>query len=171
MKTSDEVRSFTVAADDDGIRVDRWFKRHLPQVGFGTVSKWARTGQVRVDGKRVKPDDRLAEGQQIRVPPGGDAPHKKDKPKRELSKAELEQAEGMVIEKTKGALVLNKPPPEGLPCEVFDPERLRQSGAVALTLTPDGLQVKTTRDRAGRRLWNDEDMRAERWWSGHGNAR
>ena len=80
MKTSDEVRSFTVAADDDGIRVDRWFKRHLPQVGFGTVSKWARTGQVRVDGKRVKPDDRLAEGQQIRVPPGGDAPHKKDKP-------------------------------------------------------------------------------------------
>ena len=35
MKTSDEVRSFTVAADDDGIRVDRWFKRHLPQVGFG----------------------------------------------------------------------------------------------------------------------------------------
>ena len=110
MKTSDEVRSFTVAADDDGIRVDRWFKRHLPQVGFGTVSKWARTGQVRVDGKRVKPDDRLVEGQQIRVPPGGDAPHKKDKPKRELSKAEIEQAEGMVIEKTKGALVLNKPP-------------------------------------------------------------
>ena len=53
MKTSDEVRSFTVEADDDGIRVDRWFKRHLPQVGFGTVSKWARTGQVRVDGKRV----------------------------------------------------------------------------------------------------------------------
>ena len=70
MNTSDEVRNFTVEADDDGIRVDRWFKRHLPQVGFGTVSKWARTGQVRVDGKRVKPDDRLAEGQQIRVPPG-----------------------------------------------------------------------------------------------------
>ena len=75
MKTSDEVRQFTVEADDDGIRVDRWFKRHLPQVGFGTVSKWARTGQVRVDGKRVKPDDRLEQGQQIRVPPGGDAAH------------------------------------------------------------------------------------------------
>ncbi|MBL4897068.1 MAG: RluA family pseudouridine synthase, partial [Erythrobacter sp.] len=110
MKTSDEVRSFTVEADDDGIRVDRWFKRHLPQVGFGTVSKWARTGQVRVDGKRVKPDDRLEQGQQIRVPPGGDAPHKKEKTKRELKPAEIEQAEGMVITKTKGALVLNKPP-------------------------------------------------------------
>ena len=110
MKTSDEVRTFSVASDDDGIRVDRWFKRHLPQIGFGTVSKWARTGQVRVDGKRVKPDDRLAQGQQIRVPPGGDAPHKKVKPKRELSKAEIEQAEAMVIKQTKGALVLNKPP-------------------------------------------------------------
>ena len=110
MKTSDEVRSFTVEADDDGIRVDRWFKRHLPQVGFGTVSKWARTGQVRVDGKRVKPDDRLEQGQQIRVPPGGDAPHKKEKTKRELKPAEIEQAEGMVITKAKGALVLNKPP-------------------------------------------------------------
>jgi 23S rRNA pseudouridine955/2504/2580 synthase len=69
---SSEVRQFTVAADDDGIRLDRWFKRHLPQVSFGMVSKWARTGQVRVDGKRAKPEDRLATGQVLRVPPGGD---------------------------------------------------------------------------------------------------
>ena len=53
------VRQFTVAPDDDGVRLDRWFKRHLPQVGFATVSRWARTGQVRVDGKRAKPEDRL----------------------------------------------------------------------------------------------------------------
>ena len=110
MKTSDEVRNFTVTADDDGIRLDRWFKRHLPQVGFGTVSKWARTGQIRVDGSRAKPDDRLSEGQQIRVPPGGDAPHKGPKPKRELTKAEIQQAEDMLIQQTESALVLNKPP-------------------------------------------------------------
>lgn len=110
MSSSDEVRQFTVAPDDDGIRLDRWFKRHLPQIGFGTVSKWARTGQVRVDGKRVKPEDRLATGQQLRVPPGGDAPHKAPKARRELKPAEIEQATGMVIEKTKSALVLNKPP-------------------------------------------------------------
>ncbi len=110
MNTADEVRLFTVAPDDDGIRVDRWFKRHLPQIGFGTVSKWARTGQIRVDGKRVKPDDRLEQGQQIRVPPGGDAPHKKVKARRELKSAEIEQAAKMVIQKTKSALVLNKPP-------------------------------------------------------------
>ena len=56
---SSEVRQYTVGADDDGVRLDRWFKRHLPQVGFATVSRWARTGQIRVDGKRADPADRL----------------------------------------------------------------------------------------------------------------
>ena len=110
MKTADEVRTFTVEQDDDGVRLDRWFKRHLPQVGFGTVSKWARTGQIRVDGKRAKPDDRIAAGQQIRVPPGGDAPHKKPKAKRPLTEDEINQAHDMVVKQTKSAIVLNKPP-------------------------------------------------------------
>jgi len=110
MKPSDEVRTFTVAPDDDGVRLDRWFKRHLPQIGFGTVSKWARTGQLRVDGKRVKPEDRIAAGQTVRVPPGGDAPHKASKPKRTLSPAEVEAAQAMVIQQDKAAIVLNKPP-------------------------------------------------------------
>ena len=110
MKTSDEVRLFTVDADDDGVRLDRWFKRHLPQIGFGTVSKWARTGQLRVDGKRVKPEDRIAAGQTVRVPPGGDTPHKQPKPKPILSGEAIEQARAMVIREDKGAIVLNKPP-------------------------------------------------------------
>ena len=110
MKPSDDVRQFTVAPDDDGIRLDRWFKRHLPQVGFGTVSRWARTGQVRVNGKRAKPEDRLEAGQQLRVPPGGEAPHRKPKKRRELTDDERSQAFDMVIKKTKSAIVLNKPP-------------------------------------------------------------
>ncbi|MGZ3269466.1 MAG: RluA family pseudouridine synthase [Croceibacterium sp.] len=106
---SSEVRQFTVAPDDDGIRLDRWFKRHLPQVSFGMVSKWARTGQVRVDGKRAKPEDRLATGQVLRVPPGGDeAPKKREA--RPLTDAQRAEAEAMLILKTDAALVLNKPP-------------------------------------------------------------
>ena len=79
--TTENVRQFTVSEDDEGIRLDRWFKRNLPQVGFATVSRWARTGQIRVDGKRAKPEDRLAAGQVLRVPPGGeDAPRAPAKP-------------------------------------------------------------------------------------------
>ena len=108
---SNEVRQFTIAEDDDGIRIDRWFKRNLPQIGFGTVSKWARTGQIRVDGKRVKPDDRLATGQVLRVPPGGEQQGGKKAPqRRELTEEELSEAQDMVIKTTKSAIVLNKPP-------------------------------------------------------------
>lgn len=108
MTASGQVRQFTVEPDDDGIRLDRWFKRHLPQVGFAMVGKWARTGQVRVDGKRVKPDDRLSAGQVLRVPPGGDAPQKRKV--RPLTEAQIAEAEAMVIHRTDAALVLNKPP-------------------------------------------------------------
>ena len=111
MKTADEVRQFTVDHDDDDIRLDRWFKRHLPQVGFATVSRWARTGQIRVDGKRAKVDDRLAAGQIVRVPPGGDTPvGSKPRERRELTDAEVDEAEAMLIRRTNTALVLNKPP-------------------------------------------------------------
>ncbi len=112
MSNSDSVRQFTVTDDDDGIRLDRWFKRNLPQIGFATVSRWARTGQVRVDGKRAKPEDRLAAGQVLRVPPGGDAKPggKPLKKRRELSSEDIAQARAMVIRETPSALVLNKPP-------------------------------------------------------------
>jgi 23S rRNA pseudouridine955/2504/2580 synthase len=107
---SSDVRQFTISEDDDGVRLDRWFKRNLPQIGFGTVSKWARTGQIRVDGKRAKPDDRLSMGQVLRVPPGGEESGRKPKPRRELKPEQIAEAKAMVIKQTKSAIVLNKPP-------------------------------------------------------------
>ena len=109
-KFPNEVRQFTISDDDDGVRLDRWFKRNLPQIGFGTVSKWARTGQIRVDGKRAKPDDRLTSGQVLRVPPGGEQAGRKPKPRRELKPEEIAEAKAMVVKETKSAIVLNKPP-------------------------------------------------------------
>ncbi len=105
-----EVRQFTVDDDDAGARLDRWFKRHLPQLGFATVSRWARTGQIRVDGKRARPEDRLEAGQQIRVPPGGEAPQRSAPAPRALSEEDRAAARAMIILETPAALVLNKPP-------------------------------------------------------------
>lgn len=107
---TNEVRQFTVLHDDDGVRLDRWFKRHLPQVGFATISRWARTGQIRVDGKRADPADRLAAGQKLRVPPGGATPERKGPVRRELSEEQIARAEAMVITQDRAAIVLNKPP-------------------------------------------------------------
>ena len=110
--TSDNVRQFTVSEDDEGIRLDRWFKRNLPQVGFATVSRWARTGQIRVEGKRARPEDRLKAGQMLRVPPGGeDTARKPASPRaRALTPEQIAEARDMVIRETPTAIVLNKPP-------------------------------------------------------------
>lgn len=59
----------TVKQDDDGQRLDRWLKVQLPEAGFSQIQKWLRTGQIRVDGKRTKPDTRLQMGQSVRLPP------------------------------------------------------------------------------------------------------
>jgi len=107
----DQVRQFTVGPDDDGARLDRWFKRNLPQIGFATVSRWARTGQVRVDGKRADPADRMVKGQVIRVPPGGSEPAgKAPRARKPLTEDQLAMADAMVIHRDRSAIVLNKPP-------------------------------------------------------------
>jgi 23S rRNA pseudouridine955/2504/2580 synthase len=61
----------TVASDEGGMRLDRWFKVNYPELPFGQLQKILRGGQVRVDGKRVKGDTRIESGQQVRIPPMG----------------------------------------------------------------------------------------------------
>ena len=58
-----------IETDDDGVRLDRWFRRHYPALPHGRLEKLLRTGQVRLDGKRVKAGDRVAAGQMVRLPP------------------------------------------------------------------------------------------------------
>jgi 23S rRNA pseudouridine955/2504/2580 synthase len=108
-----ETRTFLVAEDDDGIRLDRWFKRNMPDVSFNLVSRWARTGQLRIDGKRVTPGDRVEAGQAIRLPPAETVVEQADRPKRErqpLNDDEAAFVRELVIHRDAHALVLNKPP-------------------------------------------------------------
>jgi 23S rRNA pseudouridine955/2504/2580 synthase len=108
---SDQVRQFTVAADDDGIRLDRWFKRNLPDASFNIVSRWARTGQLRVDGKRATPGDRVEAGQIVRVPPAEPPAAPKARPeKQSLSADQISYVNEMVIHRDPAAIVVNKPP-------------------------------------------------------------
>ncbi|MBK8907585.1 MAG: RluA family pseudouridine synthase [Rhodospirillales bacterium] len=66
------VQTVTVSADEADLRLDRWFRRHYPQVPHGRLQKWLRGGQVRIDGRRAEAGSRLDPGQCIRVPPLGD---------------------------------------------------------------------------------------------------
>ena len=107
------TRNFVVSEGDDGIRLDRWFKRNMPDVSFNLVSRWARTGQLRIDGKRTTPGDRVEAGQAIRLPPAETVPEQAERPKRErqpLNDDEAAFVRELVIHRDAHALVLNKPP-------------------------------------------------------------
>jgi 23S rRNA pseudouridine955/2504/2580 synthase len=106
------VKTETVAADEGGTRVDRWFKRRYPGLGHGALEKLLRTGQVRVDGGRAKASDRLAVGASVRIPPMPDTAS--ETPVRETH-ADLKQdekiaAEDLVIHMDSEIIILNKPP-------------------------------------------------------------
>ncbi|MEI7670122.1 MAG: RluA family pseudouridine synthase [Pseudomonadota bacterium] len=54
-----------ITAEDSDIRLDRWFKRHFPSVTHGFIEKALRKGDIRLNGKKVKSSERVAEGQTI----------------------------------------------------------------------------------------------------------
>jgi 23S rRNA pseudouridine955/2504/2580 synthase len=108
-----EPRTFQVNDDDDGIRLDRWFKRNAPDISFNMVSRWSRTGQLKLDGKRATPGDRIEAGQTIQFPPADAMPARAPRqgPKREpLTPEEEDLVREMVIHEDRNAFVLNKPP-------------------------------------------------------------
>ena len=106
------VETIEVQPDEAGIRLDRWFKIHFPYITYGYLQKLLRSGQVRVDSKRVTANARLEPGSQIRVPkvvrdPPPAAPSLKPPPG--LSKADRSLIEGMILFEDDHLFVLNKP--------------------------------------------------------------
>ena len=72
-----------------------------------------RTGQLRVDGRRAKSNQRLEPGQLIRVPPLPDGPAPADRPA--ISDADIKFLRDAIIHMDDDVIVLNKPP--GLPVQ------------------------------------------------------
>ncbi len=63
------VQNVTVTADENGMRVDRFFEQRFPGLSFSHIQRIIRKGEVRVNGKRAQPKGRLETGQSIRIPP------------------------------------------------------------------------------------------------------
>jgi 23S rRNA pseudouridine955/2504/2580 synthase len=106
------VETIEVKGTEAGVRLDRWFKLHFPDVGYAYLQKLLRTGQVRVDSRRVEANARLEAGAKIRVPKvvrqeKTTAPTLK--PPLGLSKADRDRVERMILFEDEHILVLNKP--------------------------------------------------------------
>ena len=97
-----------VAADEDGMRLDRWFSVHFPDLSFGRLQKLLRSGQVRVDSGRVATNARLVAGQTVRVPPLGDAPVRSpDAPR--INQKDADFLRDLILYEDDEVYVFNKP--------------------------------------------------------------
>lgn len=131
-----QVKHITVESDDDGQRLDRWIRKHLPQMAFSLMQKLVRKGQIRVDGKRVDANLRLTAGQVIRIPPfaGGRKEDEWFRPQRD----DAEFVKSLVIYDDGDLVAINKP------------SGIASQGGMKITRHIDGLMVHLE-DSEGRR--------------------
>ncbi|MEW5424486.1 RluA family pseudouridine synthase [Amorphus sp. 3PC139-8] len=133
------IETRTVDSDEDGMRLDRWFKAHYPGLAFGQLQKLVRTGQVRVDGARAKTSTRLETGQAVRVPPAATAAPETPRPAPSGGVNEGRGAlEPMLLHEDRDVLVFNKP------------AGLAVQGGPGLTRHIDGL-LEAWRDKKGQK--------------------
>ncbi|MGI9411079.1 MAG: RluA family pseudouridine synthase [Hyphomicrobiaceae bacterium] len=101
-----------VSSDEDGIRLDRWFKTHFPAVKHGHLQKLLRSGEIRVGSRRAKSSTRLMAGQLVRVPPSlrehTASPTTSRQPP-QASRADRQLIEDNILYEDDAVLVLNKP--------------------------------------------------------------
>ena len=102
------VQTVTVTADETGMRLDRFFEARFPGLSFSHIQRIIRKGEVRVNGKRAQPKDRLAGGQAVRIPPLKIEP---PKPREDASQDQKDRAfiKSITLYEDDDVMVLNKP--------------------------------------------------------------
>jgi 23S rRNA pseudouridine955/2504/2580 synthase len=101
-----EVQIVKIDEERDGQRIDNFLAGRLKGVPRSLVYRILRTGQVRVNGRRAKPDTRLAAGDDVRIPPMRVA--EREEPERPPSR-QLDRIEEAIVHEDREFLVLDKP--------------------------------------------------------------
>lgn len=100
------VQVVTVPEDRAGQRLDNFLASRLKGVPRSLIYRICRTGEVRVNGGRAKPDHRLAGGDQVRIPPVRVAEREEPAPPPDNQLARIESA---IIHEDRQFLVIDKP--------------------------------------------------------------
>src|SRR5215813_6166803 len=103
------VQTTKVTADEAGMRVDRFVEARFPGLAFSHIQRIIRTGELRVNGKRAQPKQRLEAGQAVRIPPlrlDQPRPSGRDANARDQTRAFLKS---ITLHEDADVLVLNKP--------------------------------------------------------------
>lgn len=109
--SSGGFRFIKVTEDDDGQRLDRWLKKNAPDLPYVLAQKFLRKGMIRIDGKRAKPDRKLEEGQEVKIPPFESAGPKSAKfdTKIKISDEDIAFMRSLILYEDEDVIALNKP--------------------------------------------------------------
>lgn len=105
------VRIEIVSDGDSGRRLDNLLASYLRHAPRSLVYKLVRSGQVRVNGARARPDRRLAAGDRVRIPPVAGAD---DRSPGSLPRRRLDELAAAIVFEDEHFLVFDKP--AGLAC-------------------------------------------------------
>lgn len=103
------VQVLTVTADEADMRLDRFLTARFPQLSFAHIQRIVRKGELRVDSKRFKSNERLAEGQQVRVPPLKFEAQKPVARSAARDRDDREFLQSITLYEDKDVLIINKP--------------------------------------------------------------
>lgn len=103
--------TYTITREDAGQRLDKALLHMFPQVNFTLVNKLCRKGQIRLDGKRVKGNERLEEGQVLKLPPMllNSKTEEAEGTILALTPAERKWLESLILFQDEHLLIINKP--------------------------------------------------------------
>lgn len=103
------VRVETIGPEDAGTRVDKVLAGLLPGVPRTRIFRLLRRGEVRLNGRRVSGETRVAEGDVLRVPPVRMEAPEPTHPGPQVSKSLVAQLQASVLLENERLLVVNKP--------------------------------------------------------------
>jgi 23S rRNA pseudouridine955/2504/2580 synthase len=103
------VQNVSVTPDESGMRVDRFFEARFPGLSFSHIQRVIRKGEVRVNGKRTEPKNRLEAGQTVRIPPLRLDQPKPRAPGSEADEKTREFLKSITLYEDADVLVFNKP--------------------------------------------------------------
>lgn len=118
--TNNNYKIIEVSKEDNNQRLDKWLAKSFNNINTSIAQKLIRTGQIKVDGKKVKYNHVLLEGQSVRVPTDSISNINLDKKIVKTIdplkyKNEIQKLVDAVIYKDDNLVILNKP--SGVPVQ------------------------------------------------------
>jgi 23S rRNA pseudouridine955/2504/2580 synthase len=134
------VQTVPVTSDETGMRIDRFLEARFPGLAFSHIQRIIRKGELRVNGRRVQPNDRLPADAKVRIPPLRLEQNKPRGASSEVDEKTRAFLKSITLHEDADVLVLDKP--MGLAVQGGSGTVRHVDGMLAALQAPDGQRLR-----------------------------